>query len=202
MVRVGTSILLAAGVTFGLFTFMRLLVAMTDMGLDDYEKRKVIDFVRLKRDSRTEVKKRELPTKQQAEKPPETPDLDLTSGSGPGATSIAVSAPKIETGLSLRGGLDLGAAPADTEAVPVVRVEPIYPRRAAEQFIEGWVTLRFDISTTGATRNVKAIDANPKGIFERAAEQAVKKWKYKPKVVDGEALVQKGLKVRLTFKLD
>ncbi|MEQ8275639.1 MAG: energy transducer TonB [Deltaproteobacteria bacterium] len=201
MVRVGASVLIAVGVTYGLFTFMRLLVAMTDMGLQEYDKRKQIDLFRVRQDSRAETKKRELPMKAKAEKPPETPKFDMSNSGGPGAQAIAVSAPKIETSVALKGGLNLGAAPADTNAVPVVRVEPITPRRAQVEGIEGWCLVKFDISTTGATQNVKA-SCQPRGIFERATETAVKKWKYKPKVVDGKALLQRGLKVKLSFKLD
>lgn len=201
MVRLPVSVVVAAGVTFGLFTLMRVLVELTEVKLEDTGKRKAIDFVRLKRESTTEVKKRELPSRQRPEAPPEAPKMQMSSG-GPGALSVASSTPQFDTGLNLKGGLNLGPAPADTEAVPVVRVEPIYPRQAAERQIEGWVTMQFDIGPSGAVQNVRVIAEDPKGVFSAAAVAAVKKWKYKPKVIDGKALVTRGVKVRLTFNLD
>jgi protein TonB len=201
VLRLPVSVVVAVGVTLGLFTLMRVLVEMTEMRLDDAGRRKVIDFVRLKRESQTEVKKRELPTRQRPEAPPEAPKMQMSSGGGPGALAVSTGGPQFDTGLNLKGGLNLGPAPADTEAVPVVRVEPIYPRQAAERQVEGWVTMQFDIGPSGSVQNVRVIGEEPKGVFGPAAVAAVKKWKYKPKVIDGKALVTKGVKVRLTFNL-
>ena len=201
MLRLPISVVVAASVTFGLFTLMRVLIDMAEMRLDESGRRKVIDFVRLKRESQTEVKKRELPTRQRPEAPPEAPKMQLSSG-GPGALAVSSGSPQFDTGLNLKGGMNLGPAPADTDAVPVVRVEPIFPRSAAERQIEGWVTMQFDIGPSGAVSNVKIIAEEPKGVFGAAAVAAVKTWKYKPKVIDGKALVTKGVKVNLTFKLD
>ncbi|MEO1337888.1 MAG: energy transducer TonB, partial [Myxococcota bacterium] len=85
---------------------------------------------------------------------------------------------------------------------PLFRVEPIYPRRAAEQFIEGWVTVQFDISAAGTTENVRIVEAEPRRIFDRAARNAVRKWRYRPLVRDGQPRRVTGLTVRLTFNLE
>ena len=90
----------------------------------------------------------------------------------------------------------------DREMVPEVRVQPIYPRSALEQGIEGWVQLDFDISATGKTQNIRVRDARPKGMFEMAAKRAVARWRYKPTVVDGVPRGTTGLQVQLNFKLD
>ena len=201
-VRLPLAVLTAAAVTFFLFRLMHLLIFMADMALNDDANRKQIDFIMSRQDSQTQTRKRELPQKVKPPKPPENPDIDRTTSKSSGGTAIAVENPEFDTGLNLSGALQLGAAPADSEEVPVVRVEPIYPRRAADQGIEGWVLLKFDVTTTGATTNVKVIDASPKRIFDRAAARAVSKWKYRPKIVDGKAYPKKGLEVRLRFKLD
>ncbi|MEO1334294.1 MAG: energy transducer TonB [Myxococcota bacterium] len=201
-VRIPTAAFIAAAVTFFLFRLMSYLIFMTEMSLDEDKGRTRIEFVRAKNDSNAQTKTRELPVRQKPKTPPKTPEMDRSADANANASGIAVATPQIDAGLNLDGALQLGARPTDSEEVPVVRVEPIYPRRAAEQFIEGWVVLQFDITTTGATSNVKVIDAQPKRIFDRAAARAVSKWKYRPKIIDGKALVTKGIKVRLTFKLD
>ena len=48
----------------------------------------------------------------------------------------------------------------------------------------------------------KVVDADPKGLFERAALDAIGRWKYNPKVVDGRAMERRGVMVVLTFKLE
>ena len=93
------------------------------------------------------------------------------------------------------------AAP-EQDATPVVRMEPKYPVDAARDGVEGWVELRFSIDTAGQVQDVQVVNAEPRRIFDKAAVQALKRWKYRPKVVDGKAIAQTGLAVRLDFNLD
>lgn len=67
---------------------------------------------------------------------------------------------------------------------------------------EGWVRLSFDITESGTTENIKVLDASPSSIFNSEAIKTLSRWKYKPKVVDGVAVKQTGLKVQLDFKLE
>ena len=62
--------LVALSVTFGLFYFMQYLISMGMDRAADIQKGRVIEFVRLKRDSELMTRKRQLPKK---EKPPEPP---------------------------------------------------------------------------------------------------------------------------------
>ena len=62
--------------------------------------------------------------------------------------------------------------------------------------------VEFDISTLGSVTNVSVIDANPKRIFNKSGVRAIKGWKYKPKVVEGNPVVQPKQQVRLDFTLD
>lgn len=66
----------------------------------------------------------------------------------------------------------------------------------------GFVLLSFDIDEAGKPINIRVIDSEPKLIFDKSAMSALSKWKYKPKVVDGVAVIQKNLKVQLDFELD
>lgn len=199
--RIPIALLVGFAVTFFLFRLMYLLIAMADMALDEGRGRTDMDFLRVRQDSSAQQRKRELPQRAKPKAPPKTPEMDRSNDSNADTIAVNVGSPDINTGLDM-GKMNLNTTVADSEEVPIVRVEPIYPRRAAEQFIEGWVVLKFDITTTGATSNVKVVDANPKRIFDRAAARAVSKWKYRPKIVDGKALITKNVKVRLTFKLN
>jgi TonB family protein len=57
-----------------------------------------------------------------------------------------------------------------------------------------WVEMSFDIDELGQTTNIKVLKSTHKGLLDKAAIRTVKKWKYKPKIVDGVAVVQKDLK--------
>ena len=75
-------------------------------------------------------------------------------------------------------------------------------RTARERGIEGWVQVQFTITPAGTVADQKVVDADPKGLFERAALDAIGRWKYNPKVVDGRAMERRGVMVVLTFKLE
>ena len=50
--------------------------------------------------------------------------------------------------------------------------------------------------------DVVVLEANPKRIFDREAKRALRKWKYKPKIVEGKPQKQFNMQVQLDFKLD
>jgi protein TonB len=189
-------------IVFGLFLFMHGMVAFAEASLRERGSMGRIDFVRLRRESATEKKQRELPQKPSAKPQPEAPKMQMPSVAAPGSTAINVDAPDLDTKVDMKGGLDLGAAPSDTEAVPVVRIDPIYPPLAAQRNLEGWVSIKFDIGPSGNVLNPKVIGADPPRIFDDAAINAVKKWKYKPQVKDGKPTTTKNQTVRITFKLE
>lgn len=57
------------------------------------------------------------------------------------------------------------------------------------------------ISPAGTVTNVFVVDSEPPRVFDRAALRAVARWKYRPKVEDGAAVVRHGVMVVLTFEL-
>ena len=96
----------------------------------------------------------------------------------------------------------LGAAPvSDRSETPLVRLKPQYPIRAAQDGIEGWVRMRFDINPHGQVENVTVIASQPRGVFERAATKAMRRWRYRPKIVNGVASWRRGVTVKMPFKL-
>ena len=185
-----------------LFSMMQTLIAMGDVDLDKTKGPKVIDFVRLKRSSQTEMKKRELPQKAKPKPNPKQPKMNMDSGDGGDGAAVDIGAPQIASDVSLRGGLGLGAAPSDRELTPVVRVAPIYPPRAQEKGVEGWVVVQFTVTESGSVRDASVVDSEPKRIFNRAAIRAIKKWKYKPKIVNGKAVSQPNQKTKIDFTLE
>jgi len=99
------------------------------------------------------------------------------------------------------GGTSISIAASDSDVIPVVRVSPQYPLRASERGIEGWVAVEFTISKLGTVKDPKVFDSHPSSIFDRAALKAIRKWKYNPKIEDGEPVERPGVKVRLRFDL-
>ena len=85
--------------------------------------------------------------------------------------------------------------------VPLLRVPPKYPARAARRQIEGWVKVEFTIQTDGSVDDAIVVASDPETIFDDAALTAISKWKFKEKIVNGVAVPQRALQ-KLQFKLE
>ena len=193
--------LLAFVITAGLFLGMRYLIINDDNVIEDGPQGRVIDFVRLKKDENFQTKKRKpkKPPKPEDEPPPmEQPPMesqDLVADIGKIGFSADVSADtNLSSGLALESG--------DGEYLPIVKVAPIYPRRALSRGIEGYVILEFVVTKNGSVRSPVVIEANPQGVFDQAAKDAALKFKYKPRVIDGQATEVAGVQNKITFKMN
>jgi protein TonB len=198
MLRHLTAGLLAVLVTFGLFYLMQALILGKDMKLGEAGG-SMIDFVRLKKDSELETKKRKMPDKQEPEEPPPPPDLTTARTNKP-SQDMGDMAFAIDVDVDL-GGTNIAIAASDTDVIPIVRVTPQYPLRASERGIEGWVEVEFTISMLGTVKDPFVLNSHPSSIFDRSALKAIRKWKYNPKIEDGEPVERPGVKVRLKFDL-
>jgi len=77
---------------------------------------------------------------------------------------------------------------------------PDYPQSAMAQHITGAVTLEYTVDIHGDTRDIHVVEATPPGVFDQAAINAVKHWRYAPLLVNGAA-VEVPVKARLRFEL-
>ena len=199
--RYAIAFLVASGVTFGLFYLMQALISMGVAEAERVFAGHVIEFVRLKRDSQLDLKKRRLPDKAPPEEEPPPPELDLSRPVRPDLDLDAMS-------IALAHQVDLGAGPdfgdmgSDQDIVPIVRVNPQYPIRAADRGIQGWVEVQFTISAAGTVKDPVVVDAKPATVFNRAALRAIRKWKYSPKIEEGVAVDRPDVRVRLHFNLE
>ncbi|HEX9708066.1 MAG TPA: energy transducer TonB [Steroidobacteraceae bacterium] len=80
-------------------------------------------------------------------------------------------------------------------------IAPAYPARARERDTEGWVDLEFTVTKDGTTRDPSVRAAEPAGVFDRVAMDAVKRWRYEPRVVNG-TIVEQRVETRLRFRLE
>lgn len=201
MIRYIIAIALSVVITFFIFYGMQSLIQSGEGALSDPPRGSVLDFVRVKKESSPEKKDRKpkKPPKPQEPPPPmEAPQMD-----SPDPNADAVSSDfgaEIEADVGLEGGLSLESG--DGEYLPIVKVQPIYPRRAQQRGIEGYVIVEFTVSKLGTVVNPKVVKAEPANIFDNAALQAAAKFKYKPRVVNGEPVEVSGVQNRITFKID
>ncbi len=89
----------------------------------------------------------------------------------------------------------------DGNYLPIVKVAPVYPRYAQTHGIEGYVVLEFVVTRTGSTADAVVVESSPPDVFDNAALDAVQKFKYKPRVVDGKPVEVTGVRNRVSFEL-
>lgn len=201
MLRVLIAIVLAGFITLSLFFLMQALIASGDKELTEPPVGKVLDFVRVPKDETVQKKENKPKRPPKPENPPpemEQPQMDSPSPDGEGA-GLDFGA-DVANDISLDGGLALGSG--DGEYLPIVKVTPVYPRRALQRGIQGYVIVEFTVNKVGAVVNPVVVEAKPEGIFDQAAMDAAKKFKYKPRVVNGEPIAVAGVQNRITFKID
>ena len=187
-------VLLGGVVTFGLLMLMRAVIANPEAAVEDDVEGHVVELVQAIEDQEVPPKDRvpELPPPPD-EPPPELPPPSPDGGFVVGPEIGPVPAP---TKLVLEG-----AGFSDGEYLPITKVQPIYPQRALTRGVEGFVLLEFVVTETGNVRDPVVLEAQPPGVFNRAAIQAVLKFKYKPKIVDGEPVAVSGVQNKITFEL-
>lgn len=196
IVRYAIGVALGFVVTFALFLIMQAVISNDEANVDEGVQGKLLDMVRLTDDEEIQTKQRKpKPPPPPDEPPPDMPKPQFESSDV--STGVDVGAVDVNVDLNVGGG----GFSSDGEYLPIVKVAPVYPRRAQTRGIEGYVVLEFIVTRTGAVTNPVVVEAKPPGIFDRAAINAALKFKYKPKVVNGEAIDVAGVRNRITFEL-
>ncbi len=197
--RLLASLIVGAVCALLLTWFMYELIHSTQQRLDESKRAHMLDFVRLRRDE-SSAKKQARPTRPVQPDAPSAPAAPKADSSSAEAT-LAVSALPDGSGVELKiGGLGFGGS--DGEYLPIVKVAPIYPQRAMSAGIEGECVVKYTVTSTGSTRDVVVIeDMCVHGSFHRPSIQAAEKFKYKPRIIDGEAVEVHDVYNRFIFSL-
>ena len=88
----------------------------------------------------------------------------------------------------------------DSEPVPVIRYVPVYPRQAVVRRRSGWVDVEFTIAPNGRVQDPRVVASKPKGLFDESALEAIKTWRYKPRIQDGKVVPREGARVRIRYE--
>ncbi|MDN4503787.1 energy transducer TonB [Alteromonadaceae bacterium BrNp21-10] len=201
MSRILIALILAAAITLGLFYLMQALIQSGGGESVEPAQGNVLDFIRLKQDEEamTKDRKPKKPPKPKEPPPPmEQPQMQSPTEDGAG-TGMSFSA-EMSIAAGLEGGMSLQSS--DGEYLPIVKVAPVYPRRAQQRGIEGYVIVEFTVTKQGTVKDPQVIESDPQGMFEDAAVEAALKFKYKPRVINGEEAEVAGVQNRITFKMN
>ena len=200
--RLIAGLALGLAVTMTLFWMMPYMIETTEHQLDKTGSTSLVDFIRLKRDEvirRRELKPEKPPAPQSPPPLPTTPQLDSLS---PTAETIAVAATPTETDIEISGaGFSLGIGGGDY--LPIVKVAPIYPQRALTRGIEGYCVVQYTVTRQGTIRDPFVIeDQCTSSMFHQPSLQAALKFKYKPRVIDGQPVEVPGVQNKFTYVIE
>jgi len=88
--------------------------------------------------------------------------------------------------------------------LPIYKEPPYYPRSAAEQRIEGWVHVAFDVLKDGTVdrSSIVVLEEEPTGIFTKPAIQSAESLRFDPRLAeDGSPVLVSGVQYLFQFAL-
>jgi TonB family protein len=102
------------------------------------------------------------------------------------SAAAQVSTPRVRTSDSIM------------QSLIIKKVAPVYPPLARQARIQGVVVMKVQISKTGDVENIQLFSGHP--ILAPCAIEAVKQWKYKPYLLNGEPVeVETNVTVNFTL---
>lgn len=187
----------AGVVTIFLFLLMYGLVRVTELPPPEDGSDININFTRQLQD--TEVTNQKVFERPSLDQPPPPPPAINQQNFQPKVDGVQAVAPSFEANVDIGSGFN-----PDRDAQPIVRIPPQvsdFQRciRSDDYKIER-VVLEFDVTPEGQVANVRVVDSTD-SCYERAAIRAAQRWKYNPKIVDGEAQPRFGVRTTIEFQV-
>ena len=200
------SLLLGVAVTLVLFFIMQALIDSGDQAYRSDSDAQIMEFVRIKDDESLSLKDRRKPKKPEPPKePPPPPKMIVEKQVKPTMNKVKIDIPNIDLPTIAGGGPFLGnwaGNPlAEGDVLPIVRIDPQWPREALVEGIEGYVIVEVIIAADGSVASAVVIESVPRRLFDRNVIRAVLKWKFKPRIINGVAVERRAIQ-RLDFSLD
>jgi len=213
VVKYSVSIVLGVCVTLGLLYIMQTLIQSGQKVMQEDPGDFLIEFVRIKEAQQLNtIERKPKPPPPPDSPPPEMPKPSFDTVIDTNAYTMSSIVVDAHTGPS-----GPGLMISDGEYLPIVQVQPTYPRQALARGLVGWVIIEFTVTAMGTVMapfivsNCAVVQTrpdqeechdHPNRIFDTAALRAALKFKYKPKVMDGIAMATAGVQNKITFELE
>ncbi|MGV6820546.1 MAG: energy transducer TonB family protein [Parvularcula sp.] len=133
------------------------------------------------------------------DQPPPPPPAINQQTFQPSVDGVQAAAPTFEANVDIGSSFN-----PDRDAQPIVRIPPSesdFQRciRSDEQKVER-VSLEFDVTPEGQVTNVRVLDSTDR-CYERSAIRSAQRWKYNPKIVDGNAEPRFGVRTVIVYQV-
>jgi protein TonB len=201
-------------VTVALLYIMQSLIQSGEQVLKIDPGESMIEFVMAKEPPQLQIRKRNPAPPPPPDSPPPQAVEKLVFNARIDASewtmnALVVDQPKGPSGPSLEY--------TDGDYLPIVQVQPVYPRAALVKGLVGWVLIEFTVTERGTVTDPYIVSncavfqpndepvecaSHPNRIFDTAAIRAALKFKYKPKVINGVATATSGVRNLVTFEFE
>ncbi len=190
------SLLMSILVTLGLIAAMYALIKMKDPELEDKKAFKLPKFTYVAKNEDVQTIAPKPPRPDEVQEQPDVPETKIVPDRVDVNSDLGLGAVKVGINRDLKGFNS-----NDGEYLPIFRAPPIFPRRALERGICGWVELTYTVTSAGTTKDAVVVNSSSK-MFERNAIKAALKYKYKPRQVGGKAVDVPNVGILISFKVD
>lgn len=93
------------------------------------------------------------------------------------------------------------AAAADRQYLPIAKTPPEYPQRALDSGVQGACTVSYDVDPNGRVVSPQvAGQCHP--LFIRPSLNAAKRFRYRPRIVDGQAVTVRGVQNTFHYRIE
>ena len=200
IIRLLVGVPIAAVITFLLFMLMQRLILTDEVELEPARDELAISISEEVEDLSVRQREVTMDDVNEVEPPPPPPQIERQVAEAPAEDMNTIAGEIPEFDAPDLGSGDVSFDVSDRDAQPMVRIPPQYPPRAAERGVEGNCLMQFDVTPDGTPTNIVALDCTS-SLFERSSIRAVERWRYEPRIENGNAVWRRGVQTSLDYQL-
>jgi protein TonB len=187
-------------VTFGLFLIMQHLITRGSQLPHESPHYQMVDFIRTDQSTELQTRIQKPPRPPESSEQPPSPDLAAVNTDQP--EPGLMSAPRLSFTPNFQFDAGHGLGFGDGELLPIVQIAPEYPRKALKSRVEGYVIVEFTVDTDGKAIAPRILEAQPSGVFDAVSLEAITRYRFRPRTINGQAVQVPGQRKRFNFRIN
>ena len=187
---------LAFFAAFSIFLLMQYLITTDIFSKKNNDDVSYLEFIRINSDDSLLERDRKIPERPKPDKrPPPPPDIDLQQDTKLMRPDLDIELPNFAVPVDF-GGAFLGDMSdllgTSSALIPMVKVQPQSPIQAIQGGIAGSVQIYLVVGPNGRVKLARIVRATNGTLFNKEATKAIRRWQFKPKVINGIPVEQAG----------
>ena len=187
---------LAFFAAFSIFLLMQYLITTDIFSKKNNDDVSYLEFIRINSDDSLLERDRKIPERPKPDKrPPPPPDIDLQQDTKLIRPDLDIELPNFAVPVDFGGAFlgDMSDLQGTSSAlIPMVKVQPQCPIQAIQGGIDGTVQIYLVVGPNGRVKLARIVRATNGTLFNKEATKAIRRWQFKPKVINGIPVEQAG----------